>query len=150
MSRLRRNPNNWIRKEVSERINGMVVSGKTINVVDTNYTGNTQPKTYIDLTTQTKRDDQTSKCGWEWDCSILIDVMDRYPQPGNTGSRVLVNDIEDRIIFLLNDFQVEGGFRIDEDIEVEDSTSFDGHTDTEVYFRQLIRYRIRVTEPFTT
>lgn len=149
MSRVKRNPDKWIRKGISDRIDGMTVNGITIPCIDTNYTGETQPKNYVAMSTQTKSDDQTSKCGWEWDCSILLDVITRYSVTGNTGTRVLINDIEEAIIERMNDFAIEGGFELLDEVEVEDSTSMDGHDDTEVYFRQLIRFRIRVNEPFT-
>lgn len=147
--RVQKNPDKLIRKAISERINNMVISGRTIPCIDTNYTGETQPVNYVSMSTQTKRDDQTAKCGWEWDCTILLDAITRYLSPGNTGSRVLVNDIEERIIFLLNDLEIEGGFRVDW-ITVEDSQSLEGVTDSEIYFRQLIRYNIHVTELTTT
>lgn len=143
--RVRKNPDKWIRKAVGDRIDNMVIDGVTVGCIDTNYTGDTQPKFYVAMSTQTKRDNQTSKCGWEWDCSILLDITTRYLSTGNTGSRTLANDIEERIILLMNDFAIEGGFRIDE-ITVEESISQDGHTNTEVYFRQLLRYRIQLTE----
>lgn len=145
MARVRKNPDKWIRKAVSERINDMTVDAYNIPCIDTNYTGDTQPKYYVAMSTQTKRDNQTSKCGWEWDCSILLDITTRFIGTSNTGSRTLANDIEENIILLMNDFTIEGGFRID-DIMVEESISQDGHTNTEVYFRQLLRYRIQLTE----
>lgn len=150
MGRAKRNPDKWIRKGISDRIGGMLVDSIAIPCIDTNYTGETQPKFYVAMSTQTKADNQTGKCGWEWDCSILLDVITRYPSPGNTGTRAFINDIEEGVILTLNNFEIEGGFQISEEIELEDSTSIDGHSDTEVYFRQLMRYRIRVIEPFTT
>ena len=148
MARVKKNPDKWIRQAVSNRVDGIVVSGATIYVVDTNYTGETQPRQYIALSTQTKRDDQIAKCGWEWECSILLDIVTRYIGTGNTGSRDFVNDIEEQVISLMNDLTINGGFRVDE-IVIEDSTSMDGNTDTEVYFRQLLRYRIHLTEETT-
>lgn len=149
MSRLKKNPDKWIRKEVSARLNNIVVSSFTIPCVDTNVTGTNQPLRYIVMSTQTKADSQSTKCGWQWDCSILIDVITRYVGVGNTGSRVLINDIEERIILLMNNFQIEGGFQIDEEIHLESSDSMTGNLgDTETYFRQLMRYRMIVTEPF--
>jgi hypothetical protein len=147
--RVRKNPDKWIRKAISDRIDNMIVNTISIPCVDVNFTGTTQPLHYVAMSTQTKKDDQTAKCGWEWDCTILLDVITRYLGTGNTGSRVLLNDIEERIILLLNDFSIEGGFTINSEIELESSDGTDGHTGTEAYFRQLMRYRISVTEPFT-
>lgn len=145
MARVRKNPDKWIRESIFNRINNITVNAIQVPCIDTNYTGETQPKNYIALSSQTKRDDQTSKCGWEWDCTILLDITTRYLGTGNTGSRVLVNEIEERVIFLMNDLEINGGFRVDE-IVIDGSDSMDGHTSTETSFRQLLRYRIRLTE----
>lgn len=150
MSRVKRNPDKWIRKAISDRIDGMVVDSVAIPCIDTNYTGETQPRFYVAMSTQTKQDNQTVKCGWEWDCSILLDIITRYRSTGNIGSRVFLNDIEEEVIFRMNNFTIEGGFEILDEVEVEDSTSMDGQDEDEIYFRQLVRFRIRVNEPFTT
>lgn len=146
MEQLEKNPDKWIRKEVSARLNNQVVNTKTIQVVDVNFTGETQPLNYIAMSTQTKDEATFTKCKKQWQCTILLDCITRYLGTGNTGSRVLVNDIEDRVISLMKDFEIEGGFDVYRPIEVESSTSLDGHTGTETYFRQLIRYRIWLTE----
>lgn len=143
---MNKNPDKWIRKEVSDRLNNQVVSTKTIPVIDTNYTGATQPNFYIAMSTQTKLIDELNKCNQQWDCTILLDIITRYSSPGNIGSRVLLNDIEERVIFLMNNFTIGGGFDVYRPIELDSSTSMDGHDDTEVYFRQLVRYRIRLIE----
>lgn len=150
MSRMKRNPDKWIRQAVTDRIDGVIVDGIPIPCIDVNYTGNTQPQFYVAKSTQTKADNQTTKCGWQWDCTILLDLITRYPSTGNIGTRVFLNDIEEKIILLMNNFSINGGFQINERVRLEDSTEMDGNTDTEIYFRQLMRYRIIVTEPFTT
>lgn len=141
-----KNPDKWIRKEISTRLNNQVINTKTIPVIDTNYTGATQPNFYIAMSTQTKLIDELNKCNQQWDCTILLDIITRYTSTGNTGSRVLLNDIEERVISLMNNFTVQGGFDVYRPIVLESSTSMDGHDDTEVYFRQLVRYRIRLIE----
>lgn len=143
---MNKNPDKWIRKEISTRINDMVVSGKTIPCVDVNFTGETQPMNYVAMSTQTKIEADFNKCSRQWDCTILLDAITRYLGTGNTGSRVLLNDIEEKIISSMIDFKIDGGFDVYRDIELESSTSLDGHTGTETYFRQLIRYRIRLVE----
>lgn len=143
---MNKNPDKWIRKEISTRINNMVVSGKTIPCVDVNFTGETQPMFYVAMSTQTKVEANFNKCNRQWDCTVLLDVITRYLGTGNTGSRVLLNDIEEKIISSMLNFSTEGGFDVYRDIELESSSGLDGHTGTETYFRQLIRYRIRLVE----
>lgn len=143
---MNKNPDKWIRKEISNRINNIVVSGNTIPCVDVNFTGETQPMYYVAMSTQTKVEANLNKCNKQWDCSILLDAITRYPGTGNTGSRVLLNDIEEKVISSMVNFTVEGGFDVYREIELESSSGLDGQTDTETYFRQLIRYRIRLVE----
>lgn len=143
---MNKNPDKWIRKAISERINDNVVNGVTVPCVDVNYTGETQPLVYVQMTTQTKEETTFTKCYDMWDCTILLDATTRYLVTGNPGSRVLLNDIEEMIINAMNGFTVDGGFEVDGEIKVASSTGMDGHTDTEVYFRQLIRYRIKLIE----
>lgn len=146
MEELEKSPDKWIRKEISLILNNSVVNGKTIPVVDYNVTGNNQPLNYIEMSTQTKSEKTFNKCKKQWDCTILLDVITRYLSTGNTGSRVLCDDIETKVISSMRNFAIEGGFDVYREVELENSTSADGYTDTEVFFRQLMRYRIRLTE----
>jgi hypothetical protein len=83
-------------------LNGIVVSGKTINCYDVRVTGNTSPQNYILMTTQTKDIDKATKCGYRWDTSILIEIYTKTSAQGNSGSRVLLNDIEEKVHQLLS------------------------------------------------
>lgn len=143
---MNKNPDKWIRKAVSDLINNMVVSGKTIPCVDTNYTGDTQPLFHVAMSTQTKGVSSFNKCKKKWNCTVLLDIITRYSSPGNIGTRVLLNDIEEAVILRMNNFSVEGGFENYKDIEIENSRSLDIHTDTEVCFRQLVRLYIELIE----
>jgi hypothetical protein len=140
-----RNPDKWIRKAISDAINGMIVSGNTIPCFDVNVAGNTQPMFFVEMTTQTKIEDKFNKCKSRWDCTMLLDCITRYQSTGNIGSRVLVNDIEDEVMQQLDNLVLENGFRVFNQT-VESSTSMDMHDDTEITFRQLIRYRLIVDD----
>ena len=54
------------------------------------------------MTTQTKDIDKATKCGYRWDTSILIEIYTKTSAQGNSGSRVLLNDIEEKVHQLLS------------------------------------------------
>lgn len=130
------NPDKHIRKAVYDLINNMVVSGNTIPCYDSRIPGAVNPLFYVLLEAQTKSPANKSKCGYQWDCMITIDAITKY-EIGN-GSRVLLNDIEEKILELMEGFTMADLFSI----EFDGSQSLDNTTDSEVMFRELIRYRI--------
>ena len=132
------NPDKHIRLAAYDLLNDMVVSGNTIPCISGKVSGSTLPMFYVLLSSQTKRPTNKSKCGFQWDCSLLIDAVTRYDSTGNPGSRVLLNDIEEKILELMKSFAVTDLFSL----EFESSDPADMDTDTENMFRQLIRYRI--------
>lgn len=133
-----KNPDKWIRK-------GLITAfGTTYKVYDMRVPATNYPDKYIILSTQTKTDNQLSKCGGQWDCTILLDLVTRFTSTGNPGDRVGVNDMEDYVLSKMPLFNVDG-FNIF-NIVLESSTSLDNLTDTLNVFRQLVRYRITLDE----
>jgi len=132
------NPDKWIRKGVKLALIG------TVNVYDYRLPTNVNPSEYLIISTQTKEDTDNSKCGGQWQCTVLLDLITRYASTGNTGDRLKLNDLEDLVILQMNNFVIDN-FTIF-DIKLESSVSFDNLTDTENVFRQLIRYRITLNE----
>jgi len=133
-----KNPDKWIRKGVIDCLN------TTTPIHDIRVPGSEYPAKYILLSTQTKLDNEISKCGGQWDCTILLDLITRYTGAGNQGDRVAVNDLEDEVILGMQDF-IADGFSVFR-ISLESSTSLDNITDTMNIFRQLVRYRIILDE----
>ena len=88
-------PDKWIRKAVYDVVNNITVDGNVIPCFDSRVTGRTIPYHYILMTTQTNDVDKGIKCGYRWDSSILLDIVTTYLSPGNTGSRLLVDNILD-------------------------------------------------------
>lgn len=140
-----RNPDKWIRKAFAD----LVVNNDISTIWDMNVTGGVYPTEYILLSTQTKLDNQATKCGGQWDCTMLLDIVTRYIGAGNTGSRLRVNDIEDDLIGAVSGISIEGGFKIF-NIYLESSTSLDSSDKEENIYRQLMRYRIVLNEEATT
>lgn len=144
--RVTKSPDIEIRKGIIEALKLLNYSGKIVPVYDTMVPANENPTNYIIISTQTKVDSQTGKCGWEWDCTVLLDIVNRINTTGNPGNREAVNNIEGMVIGRMNGFAFKQGFELLEDVEVESSDSLDTITATQNVFRQLLRYRLLIAE----
>lgn len=138
------NPNKYLRKAFFDVLNNITVSGNVIPCFDERVTGNTVPKHYILLSTQTKSQDKYTKCADRWECDILIDITTTYPATGNTGSKLLAEDIEEAVINLEDNLTLEGGFVINGKSLVSSDSLVTIGTTTNV-FRQLIRFNYFLT-----
>ena len=133
------NPDKFIRKAISDNINNIVVSGKIIPCYDSRATN--APSNYVLLTAQTKEVLKETKCDYEWETSTLIEIYTKVSSSGNTGSRVLLNDIEQAIYtLLLPKLTVQGFSNITQNITFENS--LETITDTEIIFRSFLRLNI--------
>jgi len=135
------NPDKEIRKSVFTLTNDIVVSGKTIKTFDSRVTGNADLNEYILLTAQTKEVDKGNKCGYSWETSLLIEIYTRTTSAGNSGSRVLLNDIEERVMTLLNPKITVAGFTtVTQNISYENQ--LETVTDTHNIFRSFLRLNL--------
>lgn len=133
------NPDKHIRKAIFDKINNIVVSGKIIPCYDSR--GTNAPSNYVLLTAQTKEVLKETKCDYEWETSILIEIYTKVTSSGNTGSRVLLNDIEQAVYTLLNPkLTVQGFTNITQNITFENS--LETITDTEIIFRSFLRLNL--------
>ena len=133
------NPDKFIRKAISDNINNIVVSGKIIPCYDSRATN--APSNYVLLTAQTKEVLKETKCEYEWETSTLIEIYTKVSSSGNTGSRVLLNDIESAIYtLLLPKLTVQGFTNITQNITFENS--LETITESEIIFRSFLRLNI--------
>ena len=133
------NPDKHIRKAIFDKINNIVVSGKTIPCYDSRATN--APSNYVLLTAQSKEVLKETKCDYEWETSTLIEIYTKVSSSGNTGSRVLLNDIEQAVYTLLNPKLTVAGFtNITQNITFENS--LETITDTEIIFRSFLRLNL--------
>ena len=133
------NPDKYIIKAIFDKINNIVVSGKIIPCYDSRATN--APSNYVLLTAQTKEVLKETKCEYEWGTSTLIEIYTKVSSSGNTGSRVLLNDIEQAIYtLLLPKLTVQGFSNITQNITFENS--LETITDTEIIFRSFLRLNI--------
>jgi hypothetical protein len=135
------NPDKFIRKAVHDQINNIVVSGKTINSFDSRTTGNAKLLQYVLFTAQTKEVEKSTKCDYRWTTSLLIEIYTKTSSAGNSGSRVLLNDIEQAIYTLLNPKLTVSGFTtLTQNITFENQ--LETVTDTENIFRSFLRLNL--------
>ena len=133
------NPDKHIRKAIFDKINNIVVSGKTIPCYDSRATN--APSNYVLLTSQTKEVDKATKCGYRWETMLLIEIFTKVTSSGNTGSRVFLNDIEQAVYTLLLPKLTVAGFEnLTQNITFENS--IDTPTDTELISRSFLRLNL--------
>ena len=138
-------PDKHIRKAIYDTINNTVVSGNTIKVYDYRVTATTLPNYYILLSTQTGINYDRTKCGDEWDSTILLDVVTKYSGTGNPGSRLLADDIVNAILPSLDTLQVAGGNNLNIwKRQIESITDLSTITENENVFRKLVRLKLYI------
>lgn len=135
------NPDKYIRKAVFDLINNIVVNEKTIKCFDSRISGNANLTEYVLLTAQTKEVDKSTKCNYEWDTSLLVEIYTKTSSAGNSGSRVLLNDIENAIYTVLNPKITVSGFtNIIQNVTFE--TQLETVTESENIFRSFLRLNL--------
>ena len=135
------NPDKFIRQSVFNLINGITVSGKIINCYDSRLAGNSKVTEYVLFTAQTKEIEKATKCGYRWETSLLIEIYTKTSSAGNSGSRVLLNDIEQAIYTLLQPkITVSGFVNLTQNITFEQQ--LETVTDTENIFRSFLRLNL--------
>ena len=132
-------PDRHLRKAIFDKINNIVVSGKTIPCYDSRATN--APSNYVLLTAQTKEVEKSTKCDYRWTTSILIEIYTKVTSSGNTGSRLLLNDIEQAIYTLLQPKITVAGFEnLTQNITFENS--LETITESEIIFRSFLRLNL--------
>lgn len=137
-----KNPNIPIRQAIISLLSGGSVPAYYMQVPKS-VTPN--PSTYILLTTQTKKQVNTSKCGHDWQCSILFDIVDQQLQGFISG--VTVDNIEQNIsdaLDLQNGDISLTGFTI-YNTQIQDSHDIILDTKTHTINRRLVRYQFIVS-----
>ena len=135
------NPDKFVRKAVFDLSNNIVVNTKTIKCFDSRVTGNANLTEYILLTAQTKEVLKATKCEYDWETSMLIEIYTKTSSAGNSGSRLLLNDIESAVMTLLNPKITVAGFvNVTQNITYENQ--LETVTDTENIFRSFMRLNL--------
>ena len=138
-------PDKYIRKAVFDAVNNLVVDTLTIPAYDSRVSGNTIPQHFILMTTQTSQVNQMTKCGDVWESSILIDIITTYNGSGNTGSRLLSENILDAVRNATNNLvlDVASGLVVQKQIQ-DFPNDIVTITENENIFRKLMRLELTI------
>ena len=138
-------PDKYIRKAVFDAVNNIVVDTLTIPAYDSRVSGNIIPQHFILMTTQTSQVNQMTKCGDVWESSILIDIVTTYDGSGNTGSRLLSENILDAVRNATNNLvlDVASGLVVEKQIQ-DFPNDIVTITDNENIFRKLMRLELTI------
>jgi hypothetical protein len=141
-------PDKWVRKAVSDVLDGIVVDGKLIPCFDMKVVLDVQrdnPQHYILMSTQTNEVDKRNKCEWFWESSILLDIVTSYSGTGNPGSRLLADNIVDASRSALQGLTLDAGSGLEiVTIDWEFPPDLGVDTNAEVLFRKFIRLNLRI------
>ncbi len=137
-------PDKWVRKAVWDRIHNISVGSKTIPCYDYRTT-KALPKFYTLMSSQTATYDDGSKCGHQWRSSIVLDVVTKYKGTGNTGSRLLADDIANAILQALDDMTLDVGSGIQlRQLRFSSEPDIVSLNSTENVFRKILRYEMLI------
>ena len=137
-------PDKHIRKAIFEALAGMIVDTKEIPTYDT-YATTDCPDCYVIMSNQSNAENKANKCDSRYNSNILIDCITRYPGPGNTGSRLLADNIAQEVLNRVEGMQIDPVSELQiltqtittpNDITVK--------TPTENVFRKLIRLDFQI------
>ena len=138
-------PDKYVRKAVFDAVNNIVVDTLTIPAYDSRVTGSVIPQHFILMTTQTNQVNQMTKCGDVWESSILIDIVTTYDGSGNTGSRLLSDNILDAVRNATNNLvlDVSSGLVVQKQIQ-DFPNDIVTITENENIFRKLMRLELTI------
>ena len=141
-------PDKWIRKAIYDAIDDIAVDGILIPCYDTVVTNDSNrdtPKNYVVMSTQTADVDKATKCEWLWRSTILLDIVTRFPRPGNSGSRLLADNILEAVKDATNDLVLDPSSGLE---AIRQDISFPGDqyasSGDENIFRKFLRIELRI------
>ena len=88
-------PDKYVRKAIFTALNNIVVDGNTIPCFDSRVPTDNTKNHYILMSSQTNDVNKYTKCGSAYESTILLDIITSYYGVGNTGSRLLADNILD-------------------------------------------------------
>ena len=132
-------PDKYIRKAVFDAINNIVVDTKTIPCYDMRVTGDNKSN-YVLIQDQSNTVDESIKCGDRWESQILLEIYTSYLLSGNTGSRLLADNIVDKVRELTDNLtlDVASGMVIEEQTQSFPS-DLNATTENKIVFRKFVR-----------
>ena len=144
-------PDKWVRKAIHTAINNCSVldvlnsTNVTIPCYDSRVPTSGNKTHYILMTTQTNRVSKTNKCEDMYESSILLDIVTIYNGSGNVGSRVLADNILDKVRELTNDLVLDVTSSLVVQRQTQDfPNDIVSITKTQNVFRKLMRLELTI------
>ena len=142
---IKRLPDKYVREAVYNRLSNLVVDGIDIPTYDSRVSGNVIPQHYILLSTQTNQVNKMTKCEDTWESSILIDIVTTYDGIGNTGSRILADNILNNVRSYTNNLTLLPSSGLVVQKQTQDfPNDIVTITDNENVFRKLMRLELTI------
>tara|TARA_R110000787_G_scaffold836_1_gene3049 strand:- start:28 stop:552 length:525 start_codon:yes stop_codon:yes gene_type:complete len=122
-----------------------VVNEVQIPCYDSRVPTNGNKTHYVLMTTQTNRVSKTNKCEDMYESSILLDVVTIYNGSGNTGSRVLADNILDKVRDLTNNLVLDVSSNLVVQRQTQDfPNDLVSVTKNQNVFRKLMRLELTI------
>lgn len=106
-------PDNWVKKAVYDSVNNLTIldpytnANITVPCYNIRVPANGGENHYILLTSQTNDQIKPTKCGDEWQSSLLIDVVTSFYGTGNAGTDLLANNIMNEVLQRIEDLTLD-------------------------------------------
>lgn len=140
-------PDKWVRKAIKDRIHNIDVDlVGTLNTIPCfdSFQSTGKKRYYTLLSTQTNELSK-DKCGNGWESSILIDVVTKFSNASNPGSRVMADDIANEILQELEDLNLDPTSNLTiSAIDIIFEPDIISFGTTQNVFRKLIRYELTI------
>lgn len=135
------NPDKYIRAYFFTQLNNIVVDTHTVTIHDMIMPQNSDK--YILMTNQSSVERYDSKCDIiSYDCSLTLDIVTIYE--GNNGSRLLADNIKERVINETQNINISN-FETS-DIRIGYPSDIITKTNTQTIFRKLINYEFKLNQ----
>lgn len=95
-------PDKYIRKGIYTALGGLTVNGVPVPIYDQRIPVEQAPEAYILFDTQSASPAKDTKCQYDWNCGLRLEVINQVPMAGNPGSRVLADDIAGAVVSAFN------------------------------------------------
>lgn len=133
-------PDKFIRKAISNAINGIVVNTFAIPCFDTRVPNDDKRSFYVLMSTQSNEVNKSSKCSYMWESQIVLDVITAYDINGNTGSRKMADDILNAVRANTNNLVLDAASGLTIITQTQSfPADFETETVNEIIYRKIMR-----------
>lgn len=118
------NPNKHIRKYFFDTLNNQSISGVTMQCFDSRQATEDVNACFLLLDQNNDREDET-KCNLKVTQTLTIEVIQRVPKFGNSGSRLFLDDATDLVYTAFDNINLSGYFITQKNISDNSVITYD-------------------------